>query len=108
MREVGVGEQELDDPLRLDAADVKPLVGFVGRALLEHGTPLQVVDRQVGRLGSFEEAELRIQGAQYLLGPLQVPAELDEVPALVVHDGRLAHAVKEQHTDLRFLAEVVR
>jgi len=107
VREVGVGEEELDDPLRLDAADVQPLISLVGGTVLQHRAPLQVADRQVDRARSLEEGKLGVEDPQRLVGPLQVAAKLDEVPALVVDERRLAGAGEQEHARLHLLTEVV-
>ena len=41
MRKVGIYEEKLDHPLGLHPADIEPLVGLVGAALLQHGSPLE-------------------------------------------------------------------
>ena len=91
-----VQQQELDHALRLDPADVEPLVRLVGLAAAQHRRPLQVRQRQVGRVVQLlQQLVLDVEDAQRLVGAFQVLAELDELPALVVGQRGVADALEQ-------------
>ena len=85
-REVGVEQQELDDPVGADSA-VALAVHFERAGAAEYRGPVDVVE--AGGVGARpgRDVVLYVEDAGGLIGPLDESAEFDEVPRLVAGHG---------------------
>src|ERR1700744_2261739 len=99
MRELGIQQQKLQDPLRIQIGCVHLAIGLKSRAAAQQANPLLVLPSLRSRLWGVQYLSLvKVEQVGGVGSPLQVAAHLDKLPILAMAHRAVRDALEEMDT----------